>query len=53
MYASRIEGYPKVMTAMGSDILIAPKESKLLSWIVKRAIKNSDSIFGPPVTSRN
>ena len=49
MYASRIEGYPKVMTAMGSDILIAPKESKLLSWIVKRAIKNSDSIFGPPL----
>ena len=49
MYASRIEGYPKVITAMGSDVLIAPNESKLLSWIVKRTIKNSDSIFGPPL----
>ena len=49
MYASRIEGYPKVITAMGSDVLIAPNESKLLSWIVKRTIKKSDSIFGPPL----
>ena len=49
MYASRIEGYPKVITAMGSDVLVAPNESRLLSWIVKRTIKNSDSIFGPPL----
>ena len=49
MYASRIKGYPKVNTAMGSDVLIAPEESKLLSWIVKRTIKNSDSVFGPPL----
>ena len=49
MYASRIEGYPKVMTALGSDVLISPNESKLLSWIVKRTIKKSDSIFGPPL----
>ena len=49
MYASRIEGHPKVITAMGSDVLIAPNESKLLSWIVKRTIKKSDSIFGPPL----
>ncbi len=49
MYASRIKGYPKVITAMGSDVLIAPNKSKLLSWIVKRTIKNSDSIFGPPI----
>ena len=49
MYASRIEGYPKVMTALGSDVLISPNESKLLSWIVKRTIKKSDSVFGPPL----
>jgi len=49
MYASRIKGYPKINTAMGSDVLIAPEESKLLSWIVKRTIKNSDSVFGPPL----
>ena len=49
MYASRIEGYPKIITAMGSDVLVAPNESRLLSWIVKRTIKNSDSIFGPPL----
>ena len=49
MYVSRIKGYPKVNTAMGSDVLIAPEESRLLSWIVKRTIKNSDSVFGPPL----
>lgn len=49
MYASRIEGYPKVMTAMGSDVLLAPNESKLLSWIVKRTIKRTNTVFGPPL----
>lgn len=49
MYASRIKGCPKINTAMGSDVLIAPEESKLLSWIAKRTIKNSDSVFGPPL----
>ena len=45
MYASRIKGYPKVVTALGSDVLIAPNESKLMSWIVKRTVKNSDLII--------
>ena len=39
MYTSRIVNYPTIVTAMGSDVLLAPKESKLLSWIVKRAAK--------------
>ena len=49
MYASRIESYPKVITALGSDVLIDPKESKLLSWIAKRTVKKSHSVFGPPL----
>ena len=39
MYTSRIVNYPTIVTAMGSDVLLVPKESKLLSWIVKRAAK--------------
>ena len=45
MYASRIKGYPKVVTALGSDVLIAPNESKLMSWIVKKTVKDSDLII--------
>ena len=45
MYSSRIKNYPKVITALGSDALISPNESKLMSWIVKRAVKNSDLII--------
>ena len=44
MYASRVKGYPKVVTALGSDVLLVPKESKLLSWIVKRTVKNANLV---------
>ena len=49
MYASRISRYPRIVTAMGSDVLIAPDKSKLLSWIVRRTVKHCDAIFGPPL----
>ncbi|MDG1544779.1 MAG: glycosyltransferase, partial [Candidatus Poseidoniia archaeon] len=45
MYSSRIKNYPKVITALGSDALISPNDSKLMSWIVKRAVKNSDLVI--------
>jgi len=45
MYSSRITGYPKVVTVLGSDALISPNESKLMSWIVKKTIKNSNLII--------
>ena len=46
MYASRISNYPKIVTAMGSDVLLAPKESKLLDWIIKKTVKQSDAVIG-------
>ena len=49
MYASRISNYPKIVTAMGSDVLLAPKESKLLDWIIKKTVKQSDAIIGAPL----
>ena len=45
MYASRISNYPKVMTALGSDVLISPNESKLLAWIVKKTVNNSNLVI--------
>ena len=44
MYASRITKFPIIITAMGSDVLLAPNESKLLSWIVKRTAKKANMI---------
>lgn len=44
MYASRITKFPIIVTAMGSDILLAPNESKLLSWIVKKTAKKANMI---------
>ena len=49
MYSSRISNYPKVVTAMGSDVLLAPKESKLLDWIIKKTVKQSDAVIGAPL----
>ena len=45
MYASRIKGYPKVNDSNRIRRVNSPNKSKLLSWIVKRTIKNSDSYF--------
>ena len=44
MYASRIKKFPIIVTAMGSDVLLAPSESKLLSWIVKNVVKRANMI---------
>ena len=44
MYASRIKKFPIIVTAMGSDVLLAPNESKLLSWIVKNVVKRANMI---------
>jgi len=49
MYASRIIGYPIVVTAMGSDVLLAPSESRLLGWLTKRTVRNSDCVIAPPL----
>ena len=49
MYASRIIGYPIVVTAMGSDVLLAPSESRLLAWLTKRTVRNSDCVIAPPL----
>lgn len=49
MYASRIIGYPIVITAMGSDVLLAPSESRLLAWLTKRTVRNSDCVIAPPL----
>ncbi|GIR27634.1 MAG: hypothetical protein CM15mP42_05840 [Methanobacteriota archaeon] len=45
MYASRISNYSKIVTAMGSDVLISPNESKLLAWIVKKTVNNSNLVI--------
>ena len=42
MYTSRITNYPTIVTAMGSDVLLMPNESKLLSWIIKNTAKKVD-----------
>jgi glycosyltransferase involved in cell wall biosynthesis len=44
MYASRVIGYPRIVTAMGSDVLLAPKESRLLTWLTKRTAKKASFI---------
>ena len=36
--------HPFIATAWGSDLLIAPKESRLSRWIVKYVIKKADII---------
>lgn len=36
--------HPFVVTAWGSDILLAPKESKISRWIVKYVLKKADLI---------
>lgn len=36
--------HPFVMTAWGSDILVAPQKSKLLKWGVKAALRKADFI---------
>jgi len=44
-YASRIKNYPIVVTALGSDVLLAPSESKILNWITKKTVKNANVII--------
>jgi glycosyltransferase involved in cell wall biosynthesis len=36
--------HPFIVTAWGSDVLIAPKKSKVLRWIVKSTLKRADLI---------
>jgi len=36
--------HPFVLTAWGSDILVAPKESKIHGWIVKYVLRKSDLV---------
>ena len=51
-YAARIAHYPIIVTAMGSDVLVHPKESKLLSWIVRKTGNNSVKVVCPPLLLR-
>ena len=52
-YASRMENYPIVVTAMGSDVLVHPKESRLLSWVIKKTGNNSMKVICPPLLSKD
>ena len=44
MYASKIKKIPTIVTARGSDVLLDPNASRLLSWIVKNVVKRADKI---------
>ena len=48
-YAVRAGRRPMVVTAMGSDVLLAPNESWLLSRIVRRRALGADRVIAPPV----
>jgi glycosyltransferase involved in cell wall biosynthesis len=48
-YAGRMGNYPIIVTAMGSDVLVHPKESKLLSWVIRKTGKNSMKVVCPPL----
>ena len=52
-YAGRMENYPIVVTAMGSDVLVHPKESRLLSWVIKKTGNNSMKVICPPLLSKD
>ena len=52
-YAGRMQNYPIVVTAMGSDVLVHPKESRLLSWVIKKTGNNSMKVICPPLLSKD
>jgi len=52
-YAGRMDNYPVVVTAMGSDVLVHPKESKLLSWVIRKTGNNSMKVICPPLLVEN
>ncbi len=48
-YASRIRNYPVIVTAMGSDVLVHPERSRLLSGIVRKTAKKAVAVVCPPL----
>ena len=52
-YAGRMDNYPIVVTAMGSDVLVDPKESKLLSWVIRKTGNNSMKVICPPLLAKD
>ena len=48
-YAGRMENYPVIVTAMGSDVLVHPKDSRLLSWAIRKTANNSMRVVCPPL----
>ena len=52
-YAGRMDNYPIVVTAMGSDVLVDPKESKLLSWVIRKTGNNSMKVVCPPLLAKD
>lgn len=52
-YAARMKKYPIIVTAMGSDVLVHPRDSKLLSWIIKKTGNNSMKVVCPPLLVDN
>ena len=52
-YAVRAGRHPVVITALGSDVLLAPDESWLLSRIVRKTALGADRVIAPPVLVEN
>lgn len=44
LYAASMKGYDFMVSAWGSDILVAPKKSPLMKWIVKYVLKRAKYI---------
>jgi len=52
-YAARMKKYPIIVTAMGSDVLVHSRDSKLLSWVIKKTGNNSLKVVCPPLLVDN
>jgi glycosyltransferase involved in cell wall biosynthesis len=44
LYAATMKGYEPIVSAWGSDILVAPERSKLMKWITKYVLKKAKYI---------
>ena len=54
LVASMIPGPPVALSPMGSDLLISASHSKLMSFMVRRAIRRADAVFSvaPHMTAK-